>query len=115
MSDYAQYPFAALQSVGGELATISERIGSTSGDAFRTKGLAADQASISAALDHFRSEWQASLQKLGENIGGFGDTSAQIGALSAQFDEELSRAMTTGVAVDRGVASVGRGGGSRAV
>jgi hypothetical protein len=96
MSDYAQYPFQALETVGRDLANIRDRIGSKSTNAFDVHGLAADQAGIGAALDHFRSEWAASLKKLAENIGGFGDLSAQIGAMSEQFDDGLARSMSPG-------------------
>ena len=96
MSDYAQYPFQALETVGRELADIRDRIGSKSTTAFEVQGLAADQTQISAALDHFRSEWAPSVQKVAENIGGFGDLSTQIGAMSAQFDKELARSLSPG-------------------
>ena len=96
MSDYAQYPFQALETVGRDLADIRDRIGSKSTNAFEVHGLAADQARIGAALDHFRSEWAASVKKLAENIGGFGDLSVQIGAMSEQFDDDLARAMRPG-------------------
>ena len=96
MSDYAQYPFQALETVGRDLADIRDRIGSKSTNAFEVHGLAADQARIGAALEHFRTEWEASVKKLAENIGGFGDLSAQIGAMSAQFDDELARSLSPG-------------------
>jgi hypothetical protein len=96
MSDYAQYPFQALATVGRDLVDIRDRIGSASKNAFEVRGLAADQARISSALDHFRDEWAASVQKLAENIGGFGELSAQIGAASGQFDDELARSMSPG-------------------
>lgn len=96
MSDYAQYPFEALATVGRDLGDIRERIGSESKNAFEVRGLAADQARIGSALDHFRNDWAASVQKLAANIGGFGDLSAQIGFLSARFDEELARSLSPG-------------------
>lgn len=94
MSDFAQYPFLTLQAVGSNLGEIAEQIGSGCRDAFEVSGLAADQARISAALDGFRSEWEASMTRLGDNIGGFGDTSTQIGGLSGQFDTELARSLS---------------------
>jgi hypothetical protein len=96
MSDYAQYPFQALATVGRDLVEIRDRIGSEAKNAFEVHGLAADQARISSSLDHFRSEWAASVQKLAENVGGFGDLSVQIGATSAQFDDDLARSLSPG-------------------
>lgn len=96
MTDFAQYPFQALQAVGSSLTTISEQISSQSKNAFEVLGLTPDQSRIDEALGHFRSEWEASLKKLGENIGGFGDTSTQIGTMSGQFDAELATALQPG-------------------
>jgi hypothetical protein len=96
MSEYAQYPYEALQSVGSNLADISDQIGSKSKNAFEILGLTADQDRINGALGHFRSEWEASVKKLGENIGGFGETSTQIGTLAAQTDSGLATAMNPG-------------------
>ena len=93
MSDFAQYPYEALQAVGTSLTTISEQISAKSKNAFEVLGFTADQSRINDALDHFRSEWEASLKKLGENIGGFGDISAQIGTMSGQFDAALAAGM----------------------
>ncbi len=102
MSDFVQYPFQALQDVGRAVAGISERIASGSTNAFEVNGLGADQDRISAALDHFRQEWAASLKKLGENIGGLGDVSTQIGRMSGEFDGALSRALSPGGAAGTG-------------
>ncbi len=102
MSDFVQYPFQALQDVGRAVAGISERIASGSTNAFEIGGLDFDQARIGAALDHFRSEWEASLQKLGENIGGFGAISTQLGAISASFDRELATSLNPGGQGGRG-------------
>ena len=93
---FAQYPYAALQAVGTNLGGISEQIGSKSKGAFEILGFTEDQSRINDALGHFRSEWEASVKKLGENIGGFGDLSTQIGIIAAQTDEELARAMRPG-------------------
>ena len=96
MTDYAQYPYEALQAVGSNLTTISEQISSQSKNAFEVLGFTADQSRINDALGHFRSEWEASLNKLGENIGGFGDTSTQIGTMSGEFDAQLASSMNPG-------------------
>lgn len=96
MTDYAQYPFEALQAVGSSLTTISEQISSQSKNAFEVLGFTPDQARIDEALGNFRSEWEASLTKLGENIGGFGDTSTQIGTMSGQFDAQLATSLRPG-------------------
>src|ERR1700710_454092 len=96
MSDFAQYPFQALQEVGRAGAGISEEIGSNSRNAFQVDGLTVDQDRISAALDHFRDAWEASLKKLGENIGGLGEISTQIGTMSAEFDGALAQALSPG-------------------
>ena len=104
---FAQYPYAALQTVGTNLGEISEQIGSKSKGAFEIIGLTEDQSRINDALGHFRSEWEASVKKLGENIGGFGDLSTQIGTIAAQTDEELAKAMRPG-----GSGSGGGGNGS---
>ena len=96
MSDFAQYPYTALQSVGSNLGNISDQIGSKSKNAFEVDGFTQDQSRINDALGHFRSEWEASVKKLGDNIGGFGDTSTQIGAMAAQTDTELAKAMRPG-------------------
>ncbi|SDO77633.1 hypothetical protein SAMN04515671_1965 [Nakamurella panacisegetis] len=93
---HAQYPYAALQSVGANLRGISEQIGSKSKGAFDIAGLTQDQSRINDAIGHFRSEWEASVKKLGENIGGFGELSTQIGTIAAQTDEELAKAMRPG-------------------
>jgi hypothetical protein len=93
MSDYAQYPYEALQAVGTNLADIADRIGSSSKDAFEIAGFTTDQDRINQALADFRDEWKESVQKLGENIGGFGDISRQIGTMTAEFDAELARSM----------------------
>ncbi|MET3805634.1 hypothetical protein ABIB25_002638 [Nakamurella sp. UYEF19] len=107
MSDFAQYPYEALQAVGSNLTTISDQIGSKSKNAFEILGFTADQDRINSALGHFRSEWEASVKKLGENIGGFGDTSTQIGSMSAQFDAQLASSMQPG-----GTGGSGGAGGS---
>lgn len=96
MSDFAQYPFEELQAVGRSLTAIAEQISGQSKLAFEVEGLTADQARIAEALGHFRSEWQASLNKLGENIGSFGDMSTQIGTMSGQFDAELATMLRPG-------------------
>jgi hypothetical protein len=107
MSDFAQYPYEALQAVGGNLTDISEQIGSKSRNAFEIIGFTSDQDRINSALDHFRSEWEASVKKLGDNIGGFGDTSTQIGTMAGQTDAELAEAMSQG----RSGGSAGQRGG----
>ncbi len=107
MSEYAQYPYEALQSVGSNLGNISDQIGSKSKNAFEILGLTSDQDRINSALGHFRSEWEASVKKLGENIGGFGQTSTQIGTLAAETDTGLAQAMSPG----GGAPSGPRGGG----
>lgn len=109
MSDYAQYPYEALKSVGSNLANISDQIGSKSKNAFEISGLTSDQDRINSALGHFRSEWEASVKKLGDNIGGLGQTSTQIGTLAAATDTGLARAMNPG-----GGAPAGPRGGGRA-
>lgn len=96
MSDFAQYPYQALQAVGSNLTTISDQIGSKSKNAFEILGFTSDQDRINGALGHFRSEWEASVKKLGDNISGFGETSTQIGTMSAQFDEQLASSMNPG-------------------
>ena len=96
MSDFAQYPYETLQAVGSRLAMISDQISSKSRNAFEVDGMTPDQDRIGSALSSFRTEWEASLKKLGENIGGFGETSTQIGAMSGEFDAELARAMDPG-------------------
>lgn len=96
MTDYAQYPYEALQAVGSSLTTISEQISTKSKNAFEVLGFTPDQSRINEALGHFRSEWEASLTKLGENIGGFGDTSTQIGTMSGEFDATLASSMKPG-------------------
>lgn len=96
MTDFAQYPYAALQAVGTSLGTISEQIGSKSKNAFEVEGFTSDQSRINDALGDFRSEWEASVKKLGDNIGGFGETSTQIGTIAAQTDVELAKAMSPG-------------------
>lgn len=93
MSDFAQYPHQVLQRIGTEVKRISDLIESRSASAFEVGGLDFDQARIGAALDHFRGEWEASLRKLGENIGGFGVISTQLGAISASFDRELATSL----------------------
>lgn len=96
MTDFAQYPYQALQTVGSSLTTISEQISTQSKNAFEVLGFTPDQSRINDALGHFRSEWEASLKKLGENIGGFGETSTQIGTMSAEFDAQLATSLRPG-------------------
>ena len=96
MTDFAQYPYEALRAVGSSLTTISEQIATKSKNAFEVLGFTSDQSRINDALGHFRSEWEASLTKLGENIGGFGDTSTQIGTMSGQFDATLAASLKPG-------------------
>jgi len=96
MSEYAQYPYEALQAVDGNLAGISEQLGSKSKGAFEIIGFTQDQDRINSALGDFRSEWEQSVKKLGENIGGLGDISTQIGTMVAQFDAELAKSMNPG-------------------
>lgn len=98
MTDFAQYPYEALQAVGTGLTTISEQISTSSRNAFEVVGFTPDQSRIDEALGHFRTEWEASLNKLGENIGGFGDTSTQIGTMIGQFDATLAASMKPGSA-----------------
>ena len=102
MSDFAQYPYEALQAVGSQLSNISEQISSKSRNAFEVAGFTPDQARINEAVSHFRSEWEASLRKLGENIGGFGDISTQIGTMSGQFDAALAKSLRPGAASSSG-------------
>lgn len=96
MSDFAQYPHQALRAVGSSLGDIADQIGSSRRNAFEVMGLAHDQDRIRSALDRFRGEWEASVAKLGDNIGGLGETSTQIGDLSGQFDAELAASMSPG-------------------
>jgi hypothetical protein len=98
VTDFARYPYEVLQAVGSSLTTISEQISAKTRSAFEVLGFTPDQSRIDEALGHFRREWEASLNKLGENIGGFGDTSTQIGAMSGQFDAALAASMKPGSA-----------------
>jgi hypothetical protein len=96
MSDFAQYPYEALEAVGSNLSAISEKLGDNTRSAFEIIGLSADQDRIYSALGNFQREWEASVTKLGENIGSFGDTSTQIGVMAGQFDAEVARSMSPG-------------------
>jgi len=96
MSEFAQYPYQALQAVGSNLTGISDQLGSKAKDAFQIAGFTQDQDRINQALGDFQSEWEQSVNKLGENIGGFGDISNRIGTMAAQFDAELAKSMNPG-------------------
>jgi hypothetical protein len=96
MTDYAQYPHEVLIALGGNLTDISDTLGSSSKGSYEIIGFTQDQAPINDALGDFKSEWDASVKKLGENIGDFGDLSKQIGQMAAQTDEALAQAMSTG-------------------
>ncbi len=96
VTEFVQYPYEALQAVGSSLSSISDQVSTESRNAFEVTGFTPDQDRINGALDHFRSEWQASLVKLGENISGFGELSASIGSMSGQFDNQLASSMSPG-------------------
>jgi hypothetical protein len=108
MTDYAQYPHEVLTALGGNLTTISDTLGSSSKGSYEIIGFTPDQSPINDALGDFKSEWDASVKKLGENIGDFGDLSKQIGQMAAETDQALAQAMSTG-------GSAPTGGGATAV
>jgi hypothetical protein len=109
MTDYAQYPTEVLITVGGNLNDISDTLSSSSKGAYEILGFSADQSPINDALGDFKSEWDASVKKLGENIGDFGDLSKQIGQMAADTDQALADAMHPGTT------SGATGGATRAV
>lgn len=96
MTAFAQYPYAALQSVGSNLNSISEQVESDSKGAVDVDGLGGDQSDIAGAIGDFRDEWKYSVDKLGENIGNFGDLSKQIGEMAGGLDQALADAMRVG-------------------
>ena len=96
MTAYAQYPVDELQTVGGNLKTIADKLNSSSRGADDVDGLAGDQSRIQDAVHGFRSEWKASVDKLKENIGTIGDVSQQIGQLAGSTDDQLAKAMSPG-------------------
>ncbi|MTD15257.1 hypothetical protein GIS00_15045 [Nakamurella sp. YIM 132087] len=96
MTDYAKYPYATLQSLGSNLTGISETVSSSSKGSYDVSGLSGDQGDISNALGDFRDEWEASVDKLGESIGGYGELTTQIGDMSQGLDQALADAMNPG-------------------
>ena len=96
MSDFAQYPYELLVGVGTNLQTISDQIGKDSKNAFEIIGFTPDQDRINHALGDYREEWEQSIKKLGDNIGGFGQLSTQIGTMTQQFDAELGKTLRPG-------------------
>jgi hypothetical protein len=87
-------PYTALVSIGLELAEISDNLAAGNGAAFDVGGLDDPaQSPIVGAIDDFRDEWQASVRRLGENIGTLGDISQQIGTTFQQFDDQIATAL----------------------
>ena len=74
MTTKSQYPIDVLLSAGTKVTTVSTTLGGEKASAYPADGLGADQSRITGAIDGFRDEWSASVDKLMESIGGFGNS-----------------------------------------
>jgi hypothetical protein len=94
MSDsYVQFPYTTLNWIGQALTSVHSDLGHHDHAAYSVDGLSDHQSHIHSAIDGFRNEWKYSVDKLGENIGSFGELSSQIGTMVGQFDEKAGEAM----------------------
>lgn len=94
MSDsYVKYPYATLSWIGTALTSVQSDLGHHDHAAYSVDGLSDHQSKIRSAIGDFRDEWKYSVDKLGENIGNFGQISSQIGAMVGQFDEKAAEAL----------------------
>lgn len=94
MSDsYARYPYATLGWIGQALTSVHSDLGHHDHGAYSVDGLTDYQSKIHGAIDGFRDEWKASVTKLGDNIGDFGDISSKISTMVGEFDEKAAKAM----------------------
>lgn len=91
--DYAKYPYATLLSIGGKLTGVKDSLDTGDRGAKDVDGLSDDQSDINGKIGDFRGEWEASVNKLKENIGGFGELSTGIGDMVSQFDAEIAKAL----------------------
>lgn len=87
-------PFDSLLAIGTELNAVSANVATGDGAAFDVAGLD-DPAHepIRSALDDFRSQWEASVRTLGNNIGALGEISLQIGQTVQQVDAAIAAAL----------------------
>ena len=94
MSDsYVQFPYATLSWIGTALTSVHAGLGHHDHAAYSVDGLSHHQSRIHGAIDSFRDEWKYSVDRLGENIGTFGQLSSQIGTMVGQFDEQAAEAL----------------------
>lgn len=90
---YVQYPYATLVTLGRSLTTVSERLESDHRGAVDCAGLGDEHGDIDNAISDFRSEWKTSLLELMNNIGTWGEISAAIGKMVADFDSQTAAAL----------------------
>lgn len=94
MSSYAKIPYATLTSIGGTLTGVHDTLDSGDKGAHEVDGLSGDQSDINSAIGDFRGEWDASVKRIKENIGGLGGLSKDIGAGVGGFDADVAKSMT---------------------
>ncbi len=85
------YPYTKLVQIGGDLTDISQKLAADDGAAYDVAGLDDPaQHPIKDAIGDFREEWEASVRKLGKNIGSSGELSTQIGTTVGAFDQQVA-------------------------
>jgi hypothetical protein len=90
---YAKYPYATLKSIGTKLTGVHNTLSQGDKGAKDVNGLSDDQSDINSHIGDFRGEWDASVKKLQENIGGFGTLSTNIGGMVEGFDADIAKAL----------------------
>lgn len=90
---YAKYPYATLKAIGSKLTGVHTTLSQGDKGAKDVGGLSDDQSDINHHIGDFRGEWDASVKKLQENIGGFGNLSTSIGGMVESFDAEIAKAL----------------------
>ena len=97
MTSFVQIPTAALTAIGAELNQMSGQLRDQMASAMPDNGLdGRDQARLVAAVEGFRSAWQASLSTLVTDIAKAGDVSGAISRLTQETDSALATALRPG-------------------
>jgi hypothetical protein len=91
---YVQFPYEVLSQLGADLDDLGSRLGEKEHGARHCDGLGSDgQDRIQDEIEHFRSEWKTSIDRLVEDIGKWGGLSKAIGDMVQQFDADAAKAL----------------------
>jgi hypothetical protein len=92
MTSYAQFPYAQLQQIAGDLDHLSHELHGEHQGAQDVAGLdERDHAAVIRAVGGLQDEWRSSLLDLIDNVGKTSKISGAIGALIEAADGEMAK------------------------